>query len=41
LCQLTNKPRPHFPGFHQVRRRLEHLGHQPLAPFPLSLEIAW
>jgi hypothetical protein len=37
--QLTSQPRRRFPGRHQVLCRLEHLGHEPVAPFALALEI--
>jgi hypothetical protein len=37
--ELTIEPRCHFPSQHQVGCRLEHLGHEPLAPVALALEV--
>jgi hypothetical protein len=36
---FTGESRRRFPGRHQVRCRLEHLGHQPLASFALALKV--
>jgi hypothetical protein len=38
-CEFAGDPRHRFPGRHQVRRRLEHFGHEPVAPVALALEI--
>jgi hypothetical protein len=37
--ELTSDPCHRFPGNHQFRGSLEHLGHEPLASFALALEI--
>jgi hypothetical protein len=37
--EFAGDPRRRFPGRHQVRRRLEHLRHESVAPFALALEV--
>ena len=37
--EFASDPCRCFPGSHQFRSRLEHLGHEPLASFALTLEV--